>query len=53
MILERFAMARKYQFRVDADYDLILLDSVSAEECMVTAARTIAEIEQRAEGENP
>jgi len=37
----------------DADYDLILLDSVSAEECIATAARTIAEIEQRAEGENP
>jgi hypothetical protein len=37
----------------DADYDLILLDSASAEECIETAARTIAEIEQRTEGENP
>jgi uncharacterized protein (UPF0332 family) len=49
----RLPLNRLYQFRVDADYDLIPLDSASAEECIATAARTIAEIEQRAEGANP
>jgi len=29
------------------------MPATSAEECIETAARTIAEIEQRAEGENP
>jgi uncharacterized protein (UPF0332 family) len=48
----RLPLNRLYQFRVDADYDLIPLDSASAEECIETVARTIAEIERRAEGEN-
>lgn len=49
----RLPLNRLYQFRVDADYDLIPLDSVSAEECIDTAARTITEIEQRGQGAHP
>lgn len=49
----RFSLHRLYQFRVDADYDLIHINATSAEECGKTAERTIAEIEQRVQGENP
>ncbi len=43
----RFSLHRLYQFRVDADYDLSRIGVDSAEECVRTAARTIAEIDQR------
>ena len=43
----RFSLHRLYQFRVDADYDLTPINTNSAEECVKTAERTIAEIEQR------
>ena len=43
----RFSLHRLYQFRVDADYDLTPINTKSAEECVRTAERTIAEIEQR------
>jgi hypothetical protein len=49
----RLPLHRLYQFRVDADYDLIPLDAASTEEGVETAARTIAEIEQRTPGGNP
>jgi uncharacterized protein (UPF0332 family) len=49
----RLPLHRLYQFRVDADYDLIPLDATSTEECVETAVRTIAEIEQRTPGGNP
>jgi uncharacterized protein (UPF0332 family) len=48
----RFRLHRLYQFRLDVDYDLIALDSTSAEEGVATAARTITEIEQRVRGES-
>ncbi len=48
----RFSLHRLYQFRVDVDYDLILLNATSAEECVKTAERTIAEIEQKVPGGN-
>jgi hypothetical protein len=46
----RFSLHRFYQFRVDADCDLTPINATSAEECVKTAERTIAEIEQRAQG---
>jgi hypothetical protein len=49
----RFPLRRLYQLRIDADYNLMSLDAASAEECIETATRTIAEIERRARGENP
>jgi hypothetical protein len=49
----RFPLRRLYQLRIDADYTLMPLDAVSAEECTETATRTITEIEQRAHGDNP
>lgn len=49
----RLPLHRLYQFRIDADYDLIPLNTTSAEECVDTAERTIAEIERRVHGGNP
>ncbi len=49
----RLPLHRLYQFRIDADYDLIPIETTRAEECIETAARTIAEIEQRIQGESP
>ena len=49
----RFSLHRLYQFRVDADYDLTHINTNSAEECVKTAERTIAEIDQRAQEESP
>jgi len=49
----RFSLHRLYQFRVDVDYDLIRINAISAEECLKTAERTIAEIDQRVQGANP
>ena len=49
----RFSLHRLYQFRVDADYDLTPINAISAEECVKTAERTIAEIEQRTQGGSP
>ncbi len=49
----RFPLHRLYQFRVDADYDLTHIGSYSAEECVRTTERTIAEIDQRMRKESP
>lgn len=49
----RFSLHRLYQFRVDADYDLTHIGVNSAEECVRTAERTLAEIDQRTRRENP
>jgi uncharacterized protein (UPF0332 family) len=49
----RFSLHRLYQFRVDADYDLTPISATSAEECVKTAERTIAEIEQKTQGGSP
>jgi uncharacterized protein (UPF0332 family) len=49
----RFPLHRLYQFRIDADYDLIALDTSSAEECVDTTERVITEIEQRVHGGSP
>jgi len=49
----RFSLHRLYQFRVDADYDQIPVSVTSAGECIKTAERTIAEIEQRSQGGSP
>ena len=49
----RFSLHRLYQFRVDADYDLIPINATSAEECVRTAELTIAEIDQRVQGGSP
>jgi hypothetical protein len=46
----RFPLHRLYQFRLDADYDLVPVSSASAEECVRTVQRTIAEIDQRTPG---
>ena len=48
----RFSLHRLYQFRLDADYDLIPMGAASAEECVRTAERTITEIDQRVQGES-
>ena len=49
----RFPLHRLYQFRIDADYDLIPIHITSAEECVRIAERAIAEIEQRAQRGSP
>ena len=49
----RLPLHRLYQFRIDADYDLMPVDASSAGEGIETAARTMAEIEQRSDGEHP
>jgi hypothetical protein len=49
----RFPLHRLYQFRVDADYDLIPINATSAEECIKTAERTLAEIDQRTQRGSP
>jgi uncharacterized protein (UPF0332 family) len=49
----RFSLHRLYQFRIDADYDLTQINANSAEECIKTTERTIAEIDQRGQGETP
>lgn len=48
----RFSLHRLYQFRLDADYDLIPVGAASAEECIRTVERTIAEIDQRVYGKS-
>ena len=42
----RFALHRLYDLRLDADYDGISIARASAEECLRTAHRTLAEIQQ-------
>jgi len=49
----RFSLHRLYQFRIDADYDLTYIGNSSAEECVKTAERTLAEIDQRFQKEQP
>jgi uncharacterized protein (UPF0332 family) len=49
----RLPLHRLYQFRIDVDYDLIPLDSASAEECVAITERTMTEIEQRVQGGSP
>ena len=49
----RFSLHRLYQFRVDADYDLTHINTSSAGECVKTAERTLAEIDQREQERNP
>jgi uncharacterized protein (UPF0332 family) len=49
----RLPLHRSYQFRIDADYDLISLDANGAEEAVNTAERTIIAIEQRTQGASP
>ncbi len=46
----RGPLRRLYQFRLDADYDLVPLARHSAEEAVQTAQHTLAEIAQRTEG---
>jgi hypothetical protein len=46
-------LRRLYQFRLDADYDLVPISRLHVEECVQTAQRTIIEIAQRAQGAQP
>ena len=49
----RLPLHRLYQFRIDVDYDGLSLDIASVRECLQTAERAVAEIEQRAQGGSP
>lgn len=49
----RLPLNRLYQFRIDADYDVIPLRLFRAEEGVTTAERTITEVTQRANGALP
>jgi hypothetical protein len=46
----RGPLRRLYQFRLDADYDLVPINRLHAEECVQTVQRVIAEIDQRIQG---
>ena len=46
-------LRRLYQFRLDADYDLVPINRLHAEECVRTVQWAIAEIDQRIHGGHP
>lgn len=49
----RGTFRRLYQFRLDADYDLVQPSRRSAEDAIQTAHRTLAETAQRTQGGHP